>query len=185
MYATWTVIIYTWSLQFSCAHEQKAHGLGAHTVCIVSMVDGRGYDCQQEDTICDACRPCYLIRSALMPILGQVRLIRCAYESLTCLHLEIWRLFVDKTMTWLIIPCTYVRDKKFFLGKWLMDKVSIYIYRHLHAFQKFCIYGRGTSENLRISQRALCQAAHSYSNWLWIQPVGNKQLCNVHCTHPV
>ena len=57
---------------------------------IVGTVDGRGYDDQLEYIICDACRPCHLIRSILKPVFCQLRQIGCIYESLRCLDLKIW-----------------------------------------------------------------------------------------------
>ncbi len=49
-----------------------------------------GYDGQQKCTICDTHGSCPSIWSILKPIFCQVRLIRCAYESLRCLDIEIW-----------------------------------------------------------------------------------------------
>ena len=54
-----------------------------------------GYDGQQKHTICDACRPCHLIRSTVRPVFYQIRQIFRAYKSLRCLDVEIWRFFVD------------------------------------------------------------------------------------------
>ena len=78
---------YSWLL--SCAHEQKTHW-----ACImhwVGTVDRCGYVSQQKGTICDARGPCPTIWSTLKPVFRRIRLIRCAYESLRCLHLEIWQ----------------------------------------------------------------------------------------------
>ena len=64
--------------------------------CNMGTVDGSGHDGQQKYTICDACKLCHLIQSALRPVFFcQIQRICCAYESLRCLHVEIWQFFVD------------------------------------------------------------------------------------------
>ena len=50
---------------------------------VVGMVDGRGYDGRQKDTICDIRGPCLTIRNTFKPV------CRYAYELLRCLDVEI------------------------------------------------------------------------------------------------
>ena len=55
----------------SRVHEAKAESTMS-CICIVGMVDGRGYDGQLKYTICDACRPCHSILSILKPVFRQL-----------------------------------------------------------------------------------------------------------------
>ena len=57
---------------------------------IVGNVDGCGYDGKIKYTICDACRPYHSIFNILKPVFRQIRQIRCIFESLRCLDVEIW-----------------------------------------------------------------------------------------------
>ena len=63
-----------------------------HMVCSsliwVGAVDRRG---QQKSSIFDARGPCQWNWSILKPVFRRFRRIHCNYESLRCLHLEIWR----------------------------------------------------------------------------------------------
>ena len=58
---------------------------------LMGTVDRRGYGSQQIGTICDTRGPYPTIWRPQTPFFRQIRLIRCAYESLRHLHLEIWR----------------------------------------------------------------------------------------------
>ena len=60
----------------------------------VGTVDRRGYVSQQKGTICDARGPCPSIWRKFL--LSRIRLIRCAYELLRCLYLEIWRFLYSR-----------------------------------------------------------------------------------------
>ena len=66
----------------SCAHEQKVP---------VGMVDGCGYDGQQNNAICDVCEPCQTIEAHSSQFFADFQLIGYAYELLKCPHVEIWR----------------------------------------------------------------------------------------------
>ena len=89
--ATWTYAVDNLYLHVrtrpvvSRAREQKVH----HNVV------GCGYDGQLKYTICDSRRPCHSILNTLKPVSRQIRhnniIIRCAYNSLRCVHLQIWR----------------------------------------------------------------------------------------------
>jgi hypothetical protein len=87
---------------YSYAHEQLAHGL--HALCIVGTVGRHGYSGQQKALfvmIVDVS----LDLKHTEAIFHQIQLIRCAYESLRCIHvyLKIWRFLY---WWWLITPCT-------------------------------------------------------------------------------
>ena len=74
------------------AHEQKAHGLQCAIALVqVGMVNGHGYDDQQEDAICDVRGPWQTIQSTFKPVYCWFWLIGYAYELLRCLDLKIWR----------------------------------------------------------------------------------------------
>ena len=62
-----------------------------HASCIMGTVDGHGYNGQHKCAICDACRPCHLILSALKPVFCRIRQICCFYNLLRCLDLQIWQ----------------------------------------------------------------------------------------------
>ena len=83
---------YSWLL--SCVHEQKTQW-----ACImhwVGTVNRRGYVSQQKTTICDAHGPYPSTWRTLKPVFHRIWLIRCAYESLRRLHLEIWRFLCSR-----------------------------------------------------------------------------------------
>ena len=61
---------------------------------VVGRVDRRG---QQKHSICKVCRPCQPIRSIMKPVFQRFQLIYCAYESLRCLDLQIWRFLCWQT----------------------------------------------------------------------------------------
>ena len=69
----------------------------------VGRVDRRG---QQKHSICDVCRPCQPIWSIMNPVFQRFRLICCAYKSLRCLDLQIWRFLCWQTdgQNWLLYP---------------------------------------------------------------------------------
>ena len=56
----------------------------------VGMVDGHGYDDQQEDAICDLHGLWQMIQSTFKPIFRWFWLIGYTYELLRCLDLKIW-----------------------------------------------------------------------------------------------
>ena len=62
-----------------------------YAYALMGTVDRRGYGGQQKGTICDARGPYPSICRTLKPVFRQTRLIRCDYESLRRLYLEIWR----------------------------------------------------------------------------------------------
>ena len=71
-----TTFTYTCTQSQSCAW--------AETICIVGMVDGRGYDGGQKYAICDTCRPCHSDLSILRPVLS--------LRSTDSLHLQLAQL---------------------------------------------------------------------------------------------
>jgi hypothetical protein len=74
-----TFTYYNIIIMLGCAHEQKARG---------GAVDRRG---QQNPSVCDARGPYQTIRSIMKQVFWW---IRCAYVSIRCLNLEIWRFCV-------------------------------------------------------------------------------------------
>ena len=58
---------------------------------LVGKVDGRGYDDQQKDAICDVRGRCQTISSIFSRFVTDFRLIGYTYELLRCLDVEIWR----------------------------------------------------------------------------------------------
>ena len=73
--------------------------LKSFLLCImhwVGTVNRHGYVSQQKGTICDAHGPYPLIWWTLKPVFRRIWLIRCAYELLRRLHLEIWRFLCSR-----------------------------------------------------------------------------------------
>ena len=73
--------------QTSCAHEQ---GTWPAVLMLVGTINGRGYDGQQNDVICDVCGPCQMIWSTFKLVFRWFQLIGYAYGLLRCLDVEIW-----------------------------------------------------------------------------------------------
>ena len=69
--------------------------MGMHNA-LMGTIDKRGYGIQQKGTIYDARGPYPSIWRTLKPVFCRIRLIRCAYESHRCLHLEIWRFLCSR-----------------------------------------------------------------------------------------
>ena len=72
-------------------HRDRPVMLTISTSPVVGMVDGRGYDGRQKDTICDIRGPCLTNRSTFKPVCRWFRLIGHIYKLLRCLDIEIWR----------------------------------------------------------------------------------------------
>ena len=87
-------------LGYLIAHEQKIQW--ACIMYLVGTVNRRGYMylSQQKGTNCDACGPYPSIWCTMKPIFRRIRLIRCVYESLRCLHHEIWRFLCSRQQQW-------------------------------------------------------------------------------------
>jgi hypothetical protein len=83
----------------SIEHAQDSLVQARAVVSIGMIWHRRGYDGQQKGTICDARGSCPSIWSILKPVFRQVRLIRCTYESLRCLDVEIWRFLCGRQTT--------------------------------------------------------------------------------------
>ena len=83
--------LYLYSVMLGCVHVHKAHG---------DVVDRRG----QQNTIWDACEPYEMIQSIMKQVFQRFRLIRCAYESLRCLDLEMWRFLCRQTDKLIALP---------------------------------------------------------------------------------
>ena len=71
-------------------HMSRKH-MAWNVLVQVGTVDGRGYDVQQEDAICNVRGPWQTIQSAFKPICCWFWLIDYACKLLRCLDLEIWR----------------------------------------------------------------------------------------------
>ena len=69
--------------------SRKHNDYIAAVLVLMGKVDGRGYDGQQKDTICDVCEPCQKIRSKIKPVFRWFRLIGYTYELLGCLDVKI------------------------------------------------------------------------------------------------
>ena len=87
---------------------------------IVGTVEGCGYDGQQNDTICDSCRPCHSIpkhsEASVLPNSTNLSWLQVA----SCLDVEIWRLFLLTTTTTesITLPLVHVRGVKMFSFPW-------------------------------------------------------------------
>ena len=105
-YAAWTYAVDDLYLHI---HMRPVVCMNRSTSCIMhmGMVNGRGYDDQQKCTVCDICRPCHSILSTLKPVFRHIQQIRCAYNSLRCLDLQIWLFCVhdDDDRTDYFTPC--------------------------------------------------------------------------------
>ena len=78
-----------------------------YVLCIMGTVDGHGYDGQHKCTICDTCRPCHLILSALKPVFFLLN--SSSYNLLRCLDLQIWHFYVhDDDITDYFTPYAWV-----------------------------------------------------------------------------
>ena len=67
----------------------------------MGMVDVCGYDTQLKYNLCDTCRLCHLILSILKPVFCHHRHIRCAYNFLWYLDLQVlgdFRVYDDDNM---------------------------------------------------------------------------------------
>ena len=73
---------------------------------------GQGwYACPTKHTICDARGACQRNRSILKPVFHQFRPIHCAYMSLRCLHVKIWRFSCWQQQTYkpITLPLAHAR----------------------------------------------------------------------------
>ena len=59
-------------------HMSKKH-MACNVLVQVGMVDGRGYDGQQEDAICEVCGLWQMIQSIFKPVCRRFQLIGYAY----------------------------------------------------------------------------------------------------------
>ena len=75
-----------------CSRVQEQKLITCITHSTAGTVDGCGYDGQLKCTTCDAYNKlCHSILSILKPVFCQIQHICCAYNSLWCLDLHIWR----------------------------------------------------------------------------------------------
>ena len=74
-----TLIIFTssYTRSLDCAHEQKVYGL--HALCTEQALSIG-----------------VVIVATMKPVFLQIQLIHCAYESLRCLYLKIWRFLCSR-----------------------------------------------------------------------------------------
>ena len=86
-FSQWIAILcHQWSLpgHLAVCMSRKHMACMHYALSIVGTVDMCGCDGQLKDSICIACEACPLIWSPLKPVF-------CAYKSLKCLDLEIYR----------------------------------------------------------------------------------------------
>ena len=100
------MLLTTFSYTYKASHE---HEQKVHASSIMGMFNVCGCNVQLKHIVCDICRPCQLILSMLKPVFHHLRHIRCAYNFLWCLYLQVWRFCVHDDNNMVVKLLSYYR----------------------------------------------------------------------------